>query len=429
MQRSHIPNSSHISAVVLGRELGVSCNRAIIQQYVVKSFSHHLQLRPWVDMTTQYRERLDVLHFAYDQPTGALIVGSGTDRGSGFLEAVQPETRDADDPVVAAMQTSLKRHLIAPFQSEISSVNLCSSSRVLVTTSSGSATLPNIHISALSAPSPTMPVSLEGYLPPYAVGASTIFTTQKDSTIWTATLSPSSLNSVQDSIVGSPPNVISVGTSNGLFNLNYHPSGYTPDNTAFFQKYDILAMSWLSPTLLALGSRSGLVPFWDPRSRGQSIVLRHESSITGVRNTSHRDQIVVSGLCDSLVLYDVRMLRPAGPKSSRSMEKGAHRRGRRFTHSSVSCPLLRFQHTNAYSYPLGIDVNTELGLLAAADTNSSLNLYSLMTGEQLRAIPLAPGQTPMGENSIARCIRFIEDNRGRPAILAGVDGEIVRCVW
>jgi WD40 repeat protein len=402
-----------------------------VQDSIAKPFSRALKLERWLDVTTQFHEQLEILQFDYDSPTGVVLVGCGTQRGASFLETVLPDlgpSRELEDMVSSR---SLKRHLISPFQSEISSVNFCHASRTLVTTTTGSSTPPSIHICTLSASTEGHDVWSESperhSSPVQTVGAATVFTSAQDTTVWSAALRPPTYNEEMTGVQG-PPLTIAIGTSAGLFDLTYTPGGYFASNSLYFRNHDVRSMAWLSPNLLALGTRGGQVPFWDPRSRGHSVLLRHAASITSVHAADDPVRIVVSGFHNTMAMYDIRMIRPQ--EASGAPLKGNNRQST-VTETPISRPVLMFDHVNAYSYPLGIDVHQQLGLLAAADAEASVNIYSLNTGKKLTTF-LSPDHFPALDpldKPLIRCVRFITDDRDRPAILAASRGEILRIAW
>ncbi|OBS27528.1 hypothetical protein FPOA_01470 [Fusarium poae] len=90
---------------------------------------------------------------------------------------------------------------------------------------------------------------------------------------------------------------------------------------------------------------------------------KHASSITHIKSVNPH-QVLVSGLQSSMALYDVRFL-------SRNL------RGTK--------PLLRFSgHCNEAHINIGWDVCPELNVVAAAQDNGTMKLFSLRSGRQLR---------------------------------------------
>ncbi|KAF4337225.1 myocyte-specific enhancer factor 2d [Fusarium beomiforme] len=90
---------------------------------------------------------------------------------------------------------------------------------------------------------------------------------------------------------------------------------------------------------------------------------KHASSISHIKSVNQH-QVLVSGLKSSMALYDVRHL-SSDPRGTR--------------------PLLRFHgHRNEAYFHIGWDVSPELNVVAAAQDNGTVKLFSLRSGRQLR---------------------------------------------
>ncbi|EPE08775.1 plasma membrane atpase [Ophiostoma piceae UAMH 11346] len=135
-------------------------------------------------------------------------------------------------------------------------------------------------------------------------------------------------------------------------------------------------------------------------TRMGSRALGHIWNATHVRSVNEH-HVVVAGLRNTMVLYDLRYLRPYAPKRAagswgRSSSGSVSSSNGRSVHdtSTAAEPLLRF--SNYYNSDrmtgLGFAVNRELGIVAAAEEHApftglggGVGLFSLATGERLAA--------------------------------------------
>ncbi|PFH62224.1 hypothetical protein XA68_14503 [Ophiocordyceps unilateralis] len=92
--------------------------------------------------------------------------------------------------------------------------------------------------------------------------------------------------------------------------------------------------------------------------------VRHASSIAHVRSVNPH-QVLVGGLQSSMCLYDMRFF-GRGPNGAK--------------------PLVRFPgYCNEAHFQTGWDVNTDLGVVAAAHDDGTVKLFSLRSGRRLRS--------------------------------------------
>ncbi|KAL9575670.1 hypothetical protein ACKAV7_000468 [Fusarium commune] len=89
----------------------------------------------------------------------------------------------------------------------------------------------------------------------------------------------------------------------------------------------------------------------------------HASSISHIKSVNHH-QVLASGLKSSMALYDIRYL-SSDPRGTK--------------------PMLHFHgHRNEAHFHIGWDVSPELNVIAAAQDNGTMKLFSLKSGRQLR---------------------------------------------
>ena len=107
-------------------------------------------------------------------------------------------------------------------------------------------------------------------------------------------------------------------------------------------------------------------------SEAEWTFIRHGSSIANVRSVNQH-HVLVAGLENSMSLYDLRYLgqRPNGAK-----------------------PLLNFpSYRNEAHFHVGWDVCSELGLVASAQDDGTVKLFSLRSGNMLPSPELATVKT------------------------------------
>ena len=302
--------------------------------------------------------------------------------GSGVLESNERLTSSVNSPPSYYCHT--KR--IYPLNSRISSMNISPASRTLVTTTMGSSRPPIIHL--------TTHTDL--------TGISELYAPHDITTIWTSAPSPSS----------APTETIAVGTSNALLTLTRTSSAGWTTAKPLGLPSDAQALTWLSPTTLALGLRNASIHLWDARSRGHRLCLVNRSAVTALRRADDATRLVVAGLRSELALLDLRMPRAEptarGPKPP-------------------SLPVLTFDYANEANAALGLDVQPELGLVAAGDENGAVRVYSLRTGETLREFVAEGGRD--GERFRSHCVRFVEDERGEMRIMAALGKTVMEFAW
>jgi hypothetical protein len=379
------------------------------------------------------RAECQILNFNYDVETDGLLVGINQDAANEIDQLVSILPNDNEtwpawfgppsniDETFRSHYSYNKMRTILHYQSNISSISL-SPSRTLVTTTMGSSHPASIHLTQLVDPQNAASSQ------PLDTGISTLMRPLGVSTIWTA--SPNPYRTSIDEIVA-------VGTSNGLITLD-NESGTWRCSPLVKTDSDVLSLDWLSPTVLAAGLRDASIMLYDSRNRDSIKRLRHASPVIGLRRADHESRLVVCGLSNSLAMYDLRMIREA--ISSHPTEPSPHKTSQpkkpknRWKKQSVdmlgkpasSKPVLHFEYNNKYQLPSGFDVQTELGLVAAAEETGDVQIYSLRTGEKVRTLDIASdGST--GEH--VKCLRFVEDGRGVQKIMAAAEAKIVEYCW
>jgi hypothetical protein len=240
-------------------------------------------------------------------------------------------------------------------------------------------------------------------------------------------------------------------------------AGRWETNTPLALDSDILAVDWLSDNTVAMGCRNGKIHIYDTRSKGSSQVARHSCPISRLRRADDFTRLVVSGLNNTCVLYDMRMSRSQprpqiqeedepwrqtftlGDPGQKNPHTRDNRRKRKrypqFTSASnvepPSQPLLRFQNENADDLELGLDVHIGLGLVAAAQSNTNIKISNLWTGKLVKELNMHEDGSSGGTNSLRRgktnrirCLKWVDDGDGEGTSLwASGEAGIRQFIW
>ncbi|KAI9852041.1 MAG: hypothetical protein M1838_002010 [Thelocarpon superellum] len=252
---------------------------------------------------------------------------------------------------------------------------------------------------------------------PWDVGVYVFLRPQAHTSVWTSACAPSG---------GS----IGIGTDQGIIMVEERDSGVpagsrSPDSTppladwhtrSLHTASDVLALDWLSATCLVAGQRNGCVDLFDTRvppalqSSNPVLAVRHPSAVAHVRVV--RDQrLVVSGLKNSLCMYDLRFLHPPSPSK---------------TFPNATKAIRKYEHANEYRLGSGFDVDVDLGIIAAAQDDMTVQLFGLETGDKLAS---AVSATPFG--GYPQAVHFSQDPHGLrpPALLVGVENRVHQFAW
>lgn len=245
-----------------------------------------------------------------------------------------------------------------------------------------------------------------------------------------------------------PPNsplLFAFGTSHGFFTVSKRDTDTSwispaptpsPNNPK-----DIFALEFLSdnPSILLSGTRKGTLNITDlriPKFGADSDVINHPSSITHIKQLDmHR--ILVAGLDSTMCQYDLRFRKMDTPTPTpapvwRSRKTYTSYRNPKPTRSILIYPDY---HNNA-SIQLGLDIDLEAGILAAAqewnEQHSKVQLFSLHGGHKLKS-PISKGETldtgDDGGGNI-KCVKWARDIAGRgKSLWVGVKPDIQRFGW
>lgn len=280
------------------------------------------------------------------------------------------------------------------------------------------------------------------------------FTPKGCATIWGAAARPTRFNhfpGMANTVAASHLEYLAVAASRAMLLFTRSSEGDWHANTPLPDlESDVLSIDWLSYTTIALGCRDGKIRIYDTRSDGSSHILTHSSPVSKIKRGDDQTRLIVSGLQDSLCLYDIRMSRK-GPSSGTSRLDGDYRyyrrpecgklppggrshKKRRKIHELASRgwsqPVLTFTHSNMDDIGLDIDVHPRLGLVAACqerDSHTAIRISNIWTGQTVKEFSAGKGQ---GKQR-ARCIKFMDTGEDGEEVKLWVtgDGGILHYAW
>lgn len=257
-------------------------------------------------------------------------------------------------------------------------------------------------------------------------GVGQVFTPANCPVIWSSAPRPTFSTSREhtSSVHAADTEFVAFGASKDMKLLQSGPDGNWIYNDALKTESDVLALSWLSPTILSLGGRDGHIRIYDIRAKGSTKILTHSTPISQIRPADDFQRIVVSGIRDTLMVYDMRMGLTSDVPEDRSKRQKYHKRPK----PKTSAFYTQFNsHANHIELDLGMDVNPRLGLVAAGDGDRNLNIHNLYTGELLKQWSNASAESAHGRS--IRSVRFVIDHNGDEALMATVDGVVVTFSW
>ncbi|KAM5342938.1 hypothetical protein ACJ41O_013904 [Fusarium nematophilum] len=199
-----------------------------------------------------------------------------------------------------------------------------------------------------------------------------------------------------------------IGSNSGLFQMRSNESlnpiapSVTPKGMHLPQEIFAQDFQRDNHNILLAGGRQPRLWITDLRApEAKWSFAKHRSSISHIKSVNPH-QVLVSGLRSSMALYDVRFLsrNPRGVK-----------------------PLLTFQeHRNEAHFHVGWDASPELNVVAAAQDNGTVKLFSLRSGCQLQC----PGVDSINVGAPIKALMFQQMPRERmPSLFVG-EGPLLR---
>ncbi|KAH7411856.1 hypothetical protein DE146DRAFT_641565 [Phaeosphaeria sp. MPI-PUGE-AT-0046c] len=279
------------------------------------------------------------------------------------------------------------------------------------------------------------------------------FTPKECAAIWGAAARPTSFDhspGMRNTIAASHVEHLAVAASSSMLIFTRSESGAWDSTTPVASlETDVLALDWISYTTIALGCRDGKIRLYDTRSGGSSHILRHPHPVSKIKRADDSSRLLVSGLQDSLFLYDIRSSRSVGTSSDHHYNKehfetlypgGRNHKKRRkmnhIAHRHWSQPVLTFPHANVDDLELDVDVHPSLGLVAAAqnpESSTAIRVSNMWTGKTIKEFRGQQQTSKLG-NAAAR-IRSLKFLDSADEACDGVElwasrgGGVVRFGW
>ncbi|PMD38873.1 hypothetical protein L207DRAFT_530339 [Hyaloscypha variabilis F] len=227
------------------------------------------------------------------------------------------------------------------------------------------------------------------------------------------------------------------GTSQGILSLDkqrHDMNWISPQpGPGDYHPKDIFSLEFLddNPSILLSGGRPGLLAITDlrvPVFGRNADIITHPSSITHIKQLdAHR--ILVAGLNSSMCQYDLRFRKETTHTPLPQTRGIPSRRNRHPTR-----PILQYpDYFNSATIALGLDVDLESGIIAAAQEQDSdhspVQLFSLHGGHKLYSRYVS--RSGCGEDAAnVKCLRFARDIEGRmKSLYVGLPPDIQRFAW
>lgn len=260
---------------------------------------------------------------------------------------------------------------------------------------------------------------------------------------------------VENTVAATHLEHLAVGASQSLLLFTRSPTG-TWDSTVALEDVgsDIFTLDWISYTTIALGCRNGRVHLYDTRSGGSSRVLIHSQPISKIKRADDPTRLVVSGLEDTLFLYDIRSPRFSGSSPSAFKESGqyyneeyfntrfpdrrSYKKRRKVEQQAFkkwSQPIMSFPHANLDDLDLDVDVHLRLGLVAAAQdsatSSAAIRVSNLWTGKTVKEFSMdKSGSARNKTQERIRSLKFMEeDENGGMSLWTTWNGGIAQFGW
>lgn len=242
-----------------------------------------------------------------------------------------------------------------------------------------------------------------------------LFTPKGVSTIWDATVRPHSFP--YECTARSEPMYtedVVVAASNKLIHFKRKDNGDWRDATIVKLDTDILAVEWISKTLIVFGCRNGSVYLHDASTNHDICrVLKRPYPITQIRRADVWHRFICAGPGDTLFLCDLKYSHERAPSTFK-------RRARL---------VQTFQHSNKDDFHLGIDIHKRLGLVAVAQGDSAsgvaIRVHNIWTGKVVKEFHHDVGWGAGGRTSVLD-LKFMDKDQGEIDLWATWDGGIAR---
>jgi len=396
---------SRAGTVTLGRESGIGIsNTRLLYNARAENYAHSLR-RNWHRDFERIIGRDVISAFAYDNLTGAIMVGHDNEHSGHTLSTFHHEDRHPYQPIY-----------VRP-RSEITSISISDSGRVALATTLGG-TMPDptyghprdvpaeVHIMVLTGNETAAPVMEHGLSPQARLDCDLriSYFHAPGTDVWTSSANPFL------------PNSFAVGMSDKVVLYANAESGVWDDSHKMHCSSPAYSLEWLAPQLISIGQRDGVVKIWDTRSdrrASAALVLQHPGPISHIRSADSV-RLVVNGKCptNGLCMYDLRHLVP--------LDGSKRKRNAMSVRQQVNTkPLVLYEHEgNVRS--VGFDISAESGLIAAIDAKNRLMMHTLHGGKPL----LSTKCTTSDPGLTTRMLKFIKAEDGHEELLGCTAGSV-----
>ncbi|KAK9446478.1 uncharacterized protein V1518DRAFT_423845 [Limtongia smithiae] len=188
---------------------------------------------------------------------------------------------------------------------------------------------------------------------------------------------------------------IAIGGSNRIMSYNIDVPNVKLMHT-YRLPSDVFAIEYWQPSVFLAGLRDGSIRIFDTRvappvsttsprrdhDGKQPVMLWHPSAVT--KMTIVKDSyLLVSGLQDSLSLYDMRNAKTIDACNKWQRSQSASPQKRAFSRPHTQ-PVLNYAgYTNDYIFDHAFDVSRNSNMLVVSDQSRKIKLYSVWSGQQL----------------------------------------------
>lgn len=229
-----------------------------------------------------------------------------------------------------------------------------------------------------------------------------------------------------------------IGTSDGLVTADRAITALSMNKfeTEEPNTTDVFAVEFLpclSPSVLLSGQRNGCIAIFDDRLKNTrtSARIQHPSAVSHIMQVDG-SHIIVAGLHSTLCQYDLRYCSDRPRKQVWRDRNPSRGQGKVATTTVLQYP----EHDNQAYTDLGFDVDTEAGVVAAAqsDYKNTVKVFSLQDGKALQtlgSIEAGSHTQKFPESSLpVKAVSFEEDRVGAIKSLWVARGaKITRVGW
>lgn len=152
------------------------------------------------------------------------------------------------------------------------------------------------------------------------------------------------------------------------------------------QNSPALSLNYIDPYVILSGHRNGSIRLWDLRVNQQIKRFRREDlPVDGVKRVDS-NRLIAHFHGGDAALYDLRVTEfDVKYRRKQSLQRG---------------PILKYNIDNSSQWPLGFDVNLEVGVVAAAEEGGAVKLFDLGNGGNI-------GDLRSRTNRNARCLEWL----------------------